>query len=157
MPGTILSGVALLATLGAQPAPQPSPTQEALYRALVARDSAPACADLAPLSSTLVDDLIFLAENAQQPAWVGVRAAECLLSDHQEAALPVIIGWMGRPDAKGFALLTIEKLDAMPLDRARTLAQAALTGPLAEAMRPRIARLTTPALAALAQPAPSQP
>ena len=156
MPGTVLTSVILLTALGADPAPKPSPSQEALYRALLVRDAGPTCAELVPLSPTLVDDLIFLAENAKQPAWVGVRAAECLLSDHQEAALPVIIGWMGRADAKGFALLTIDTLDKMPLDRARTLAQAALTGPLAESMRPRIARLSTPALAALAQPGPSQ-
>lgn len=153
MPVPTLSSLALIAALGVDPAPQPSATQEALYRALTVREGAPTCAALATLSPTLVEDLIFLTEHAKQPAWVGVRAAECLLAEHQEAAMPVLVGWMGRADAKGFALLTIEKLDAMPIDRAMSLAQAGLAGPMAEALRPRIARLAKPELAALAKPA----
>lgn len=152
MPTPTLSSLALIAALGADPAPSPSPSQEALYRALVVREGAPTCAALAPLSPTLVEDLVYLTENAKQPTWVGIRAAECLLTEHHEAALPVIIGWMGRSDAKGFALVAVEKLDRMPMDRAMAVAQAGLAGPLAETLRPRIARLPQAELAALATP-----
>ncbi len=152
MPTPTLSSLALIAALGADPAPSPSPSQEALYRALIVREGAPTCAELAPLSPTLVEDLVYLTENAKQPAWVGIRAAECLLTDHQEAALPVILGWMGRSDSKGFALVAVEKLDRMPLDRAKAVAQAGLAGPLAESLRPRIAKLPQAELAALATP-----
>lgn len=150
MPTNTLSSLALIAALGADPAPSPSPSQEALYRALVVREGAPTCAELAPLSPTLVADLVYLTENAKQPTWVGIRAAECLLTEHQEAALPVILGWMGRSDAKGFALVTVEKLDRMPIERAMAVAQAGLAGPLADTLRPRIARLPQAELAALA-------
>ena len=127
MPTPTLSSLALIAALGADPAPSPSPTQEALYRALVVREGAPTCAALAPLSPTLVEDLVYLTENAKQPTWVGIRAAECLLTEHQEAALPVIIGWMGRTDAKGFALVALEKPDRMPIDPAIDLAPVSST------------------------------
>ena len=46
MPTPTLSSLALIAALGADPAPSPSPTQEALYRALVVREGAPTCAQL---------------------------------------------------------------------------------------------------------------
>lgn len=152
MPTFTLSSLALIAALGSDPAPSPSPSQEALYRALIVREGAPTCAELAPLSPTLVEDLVYLTENAKQPTWVGIRAAECLLTEHQEAALPVILGWMARSDAKGFALVAVEKLDRMPIERAKAVAQAGLAGPLAETLRPRIARLPQAELAALATP-----
>jgi hypothetical protein len=142
-------------TLSLAAAPAPSPTQEALYKALLPRDGGPPCAELAALSPTLVEDLVFITENARQPAYVGVRAGACLLEDHAEAAQPVILGWLSRPEAKGFALLTVEHLDRLPLERARTFAEAGLKGPMAEVLRPRIARLSRPELAALAVPAPA--
>jgi hypothetical protein len=133
-------------------AAEPSETQMVLYRALSVRHLEQTCADLAKLSATPTEDLVWLAENAEQPSWVAIRAAECVLELYPEPASPSIRAWMQSPDHLGLALVTVPHLDALPVAVAQPILEAGLAGPLAEKVRPRAAKLHTPELRALAVP-----
>lgn len=136
-------------------AAEPSASQQALYTALSGRHLEQSCAQLTDLSATPQDDLVWLAENAEQPAWVAVRAAECVLELYAEPASPTIQRWMQSEATLGLAIVTTQHLDGLPLRQAKTLVQAGLSGPLAAQLRPRVERLTVPELRALAAaPAP---
>ena len=133
---------------------QPTAEQQAVYRALSARDQAPPCADLDKMSADPVATYLFIIDHAQQPPWAAMRAASCLMSLHAEQARPDIERWVVDPDTRGLAILAIDQLDTMPLDIATSIATKALTqGPDPEGMRKRISRATTPELRALADQA----
>ena len=132
--------------------PTPSESQMTVYRALSARHFEAGCESLKPLSSTLADDLVWLAENTHQPAWVAVRAADCVLALEPAAADAAARRWMGSADFKGLALVTVQHLDAMPLEQSTALVTVGLAGPLEETLRPRLSRLSTPQLKAMAVP-----
>lgn len=152
----------LLAQLAAAPAaaseapaaeavvPAPSETQQVLYRALTIRDPAPDCAELSLLSEDPVGDLSYIVAHADQPPWAAMRAAGCLLSEHHEAALPLIEGWLQSPQQKGLAILVATQLDSLPEPVALDLARRGLAGPHAASLRSRIARSERPAVQQLA-------
>jgi len=124
--------MATAATAEPGPAPVPTPSQTALYDALKIRDAAPPCASLKPMSKDLATDLIWLVDNASQPPWVGIRAAQCVIREHHEAKAATIQAWVTQPDRRGLAILTFGLLDELPAPQAKTLQEAALAGPLAE-------------------------
>jgi hypothetical protein len=124
--------MATAATAEPGPAPVPTPSQTALYDALKIRDAAPPCASLKPMSKDLATDLIWLVDNASQPPWVGIRAAQCVIREHHEAKAATIQGWVTQPDRRGLAILTFGLLDELPAPQAKTIQEAALAGPLAE-------------------------
>ncbi len=116
-----------------------SPVQQEMYHALSVRHPAPDCATISAMSEDPVTDLLYLVDNAILPAWVGMRAAGCLLSDHAEAAQPQILSWVQSEQTRGLAILTLGQLDALPQPMALQVAQAALSGPLVDTAQPRIA------------------
>lgn len=146
---TTLLLFAVAAGLAAEPAPL-TPSQQALYDALVARDGAPPCATVEALSPTPVADLTLLAEEVTRPGWVGLRAADCLITRHAEAVTPQLQRWMVSPDTKGLALLVVQKIDLLPAPTAQDLAIRGLAGPHAASLRPRLARAADPDLRRLA-------
>ena len=102
-----------------EPTVQPSSSQSALYDALKGRENPPSCESLAALSPQVADDLIWLMDNAHQPAWVGVRAAYCVLTQHAEAKISEIDTWVTDPNRRGLAILTIGFLSKMSESRPR--------------------------------------
>jgi len=131
--------------------PAPDAAAEAVYRALSIRDPAPTCEGVEALTETPVETLLFVVDNAQQPPWAGMRAAECLISRHAVAAQSSLTAWVSSPETKGLAILALNQLDTMPLEVSLTVARAALVGPDVESARTRIGRSTIPEIKALAE------
>jgi hypothetical protein len=124
--------------------------QEAMYKALSARDDGPSCEAVEGMSETPVEDLVWLTEFAEMPPWVGMRAATCLISGHAEEVADLLCHWVTDPELAGFGALVLGNLGLMPIELAVELARLALTeGPDPEAARERIARHDDPALQAL--------
>lgn len=144
----------LLALPGAALAdtPSPSDSQQALYKALAGRHFEAGCGSLSSLSTTLSGDLVWLAENTHQPAWVAIRAADCALALAPTEVDAAARRWLTSDAFKGLALVTVQHLDAMPVPQSTALVEAGLAGPLAAELRPRVARLATPELQALVAP-----
>lgn len=138
--------------LGVASAAEPSPSQLVLYKQLSARHMEQSCGELVESDEGAVADLVWLAENSEQPAWVAIRAADCVLE--LEPTSPAATRWVTTPALKGLAITTVQKLDRMPLAVSESVARAALSGPLSEALAPRIARLERPELRALVVKAP---
>ncbi len=139
---------ALAAPAGADPAP--SARQQALYDAFSARDAGPACSSLGPVDADLHADLMFLVEQAVQPPWVAVRAADCLLQLDPLGTQAAARRWVVAQDSRGLALLALAKLDSLPRPMAIDLAQTARRGALAADATPRIAKAQTAEIRAIA-------
>ncbi len=122
------------------PAVKPTESQSALYAALKTRDSAPTCESLKPLSEDLVNDLVWLVDNATQPPWVGIRAAQCVVRHHHTEKAELIQSWMTAPERRGLAILTMGMLDELPPELSLKLQAAALAGPLSEDAQKHIER-----------------
>ena len=147
---SLLIFVSTLASAG-EPAVKPSPTQSKLYAALKGRDEPPTCDTLAELSPTVADDLIWLMKHANQPAWVGVRAAYCVLTEHADEKASTIDTWVIDPERRGLAILTIGMLDKMPEAHAARIAAKALSGPLAADARKHLLESSDPEMNKLAE------
>ena len=135
----ILSLVASSSALAEPPAaerPQPTASQESIYRTLSVRDPVPGCETVEALSTTPVADLLFVVEHAAQPPWAAVRAAQCLVRRHSAEIQPQIEGWVSAEETRGLAWMTLSFLDSMPIEVAMPVAQAALAGPLRSEARP---------------------
>lgn len=132
-----------------------SPERAALVQALSPHDGAPPCADLGALSPDPATDLIWIASNVTTPPWVGMRAAECLVEGHANAARSTLLSWVTRPELKGFGMLVLGKLDSVDTSLALELATAALSGgPDPAGARRRLLKSAQPELRALAESAP---
>ncbi|MFT4979558.1 MAG: hypothetical protein ACI8S6_005469, partial [Myxococcota bacterium] len=105
--------------------------------------------DLEALSETPVQALTFIVENATQPPWAGVRAAECLTLRHAEEIQPLLLSWVQTPETRGLALMVFNHLDQLPSAVALPVARASLEGPLAQDARPRLQKLNDPDINAL--------
>ena len=127
----------------------PTDAQDAMYRALSIRDPAPACADIAALTTAPVEDLQVLVDEATQPPWVGMRAAAWLLDLYPEQSQPLMQAWVVDPDKRGLAILVTKKLDTLPLPVATEVVNTALAGPMADTLAPRIAKVDSEALRSL--------
>ena len=135
-----------------EPAVQkPSHSQSALYDALKGREDPPTCETLATLSPQLADDLIWLMDNANQPAWVGVRAAYCVLTQHADDKALEIDTWVTDPDRRGLAILTIGFLDKMSDKHVERIAAKALAGPHAADARKHLSESGNPKLMKLVE------
>ena len=146
--------VLLFALAASASAATPTESQAALYQALTARHLEQSCAELATLSPTPAEDLVWLAENTTQPSWVAIRAAACVVEDHAEPAAPALTRWVTSKATLGLALTTVPALDTLPVSVARPILEAGLAGPLADELRPRIQRLQTPELRSLVPSVP---
>ena len=109
-----------------------------VHRALSARDNAAPCEQVEALSTEPVQALLYIVDNATQPPWAGIRAAECLTTRHAEQIQPQLKQWVQTPGTKGFALIVFNNIDRVPEQIADTIIRAALAGPLAEDARPRL-------------------
>lgn len=142
---TILSracaGLALVA-LSAVPAMADDYTfsaeEQAVYDALLRRDGAPTCDELAGMTLDPVGTYRVMIEHAVMPPWVGVRAADCLVTEHSVAAREDLEAWVQDPELLGLALIALNGLDKMDHEVAMGVARAALEGPLAEQAGDRI-------------------
>ena len=137
--------------------PKPTAEQRALYDALKVRDAAPPCETLEPLSENVAADLVWLVDNAAQPPWVGIRAAQCVLSNHLEAQVEAIDSWVVHPDKRGLALLTLGLMDDIPEAAAVRFATLALDGPFAEDARSRLIDSVHPTVANMAKAPEAEP
>lgn len=149
----MLTALLLAGGLAAQAADTPAPTdtQRALYDVLKLRHApADLCDQLAAQTDDLARDVSFLLDHATQPAWVGTRAAGCLLDAAPTQGVALARTWMVREDRRGLAILTLNKLDALPEPAAVELAQLARRGVLGDDAVPRLRRLATPAVVAVA-------
>jgi len=120
-----------------------------MHRALSARDGAPPCEDIEALSEAPVEALLYIVDNATQPPWAGVRAAECLTQRHAAEAQPHIERWVQGADTRGFALVAFNNISAMPVEVALPIARAAINGPLAADARPRLEKVDNDEIQAL--------
>lgn len=135
----ILSGLAHASDPAEAKPAEPTASQEALYAALKPRDGSPDCASLSDHSEELATDLLWLVDNATQPPWVGVRAAQCVIKHHHTAQAERIKSWMTSPEKRGLAILAMGLLDELPKELSVELSAAALAGPLAEDAKKYIA------------------
>jgi len=124
--------------------------RDAVYKALIVRDAAPPCSELEAMTTTPAATFLYLVENASQPPWVGIRAAECLIQGHAQSIQPQLESWVSNSETKGLGYLALNHLDAMPIEVATSVATAALAGPEAEGARSRIQNAQTPEIRALA-------
>lgn len=138
--------------------PEPTAEQQAVYKALSARHESLSCTELDAMSTDPLGTYLYLIEHATQPAWVGMRAARCVMLNHAEAARPDLERWVVDADKRGLGLLLVSQIDELPLTMAKELAVKAMyEGPDPDGMRKRIARARTPEIAALAAPAATTP
>ena len=151
----IMTGVAQ--ALSPMPPPKPSTTQMALYTAMKVRDPVPACEVLAQMSEDIATDLIWLVDNVQQPPWVGIRAAHCVVRHHADTKTDTIAAWMTDPHKTGLGILTLGLLDELSEATAVRFATAALLGPSAERARQGVVDSIHPAVRALSNTATADP
>ena len=97
---------ASLADTPATERPDPSASQQQIYRALSVRDPVPTCETIEAMSATPVADLLFVVDHASQPPWVGMRAAQCLVKRHSPEIQPQLEDWVSQEATRGLALLT---------------------------------------------------
>ena len=86
------------------------------------------------------------------PAWVAMRAAECLVTRHATAVEPEMTSWMGDSQKKGLGFLALDHLDAMEPALATRIATAAMAGPYRDEASLRIARSHVESVRTLAIP-----
>lgn len=129
-----------------------SESQAAMVRALSARDGSPSCAELAELSTDPLSDHLYIVNNVSSPPWVGMRAAECVITQHPEAGAETMRAWVTTPELKGLGWLVLRNLDDMPRELALGLAQTAIAdGPDPAGARKRVKRAKTEEIRAVAE------
>ena len=122
----------------------------ALVRAFSAREQSSPCGTLDALTSDPVADLTWVVETVTTPPWVGMRAAECLITQHAEESRALLEIWVTHPEHKGLGWLVLDHLDALPQPMARDLALAAVSrGPDPAGARRRISRSKVPVVQAV--------
>ncbi len=146
----MITTLLLLSATSQAAEPVPTATQQTLYDALVKRHDPPTCDQLDSLSTDIVSDLAWLVDHATQPAWVGLRAAQCLLLAHPVESQAVYQRWLSTDGHRGLAILMTQKADQLPLEVATTLTRTALEGPERLEVQRRLADSDTPELRALA-------
>jgi len=112
-----------------------------VYRALSRRDGGLSCDEIEALTETPVTTLMYIVDNAKQPPWAPMRAAECLTLNHHAELQPHLQRWLTQPETTGLAIMVVNHLDDLPLETAQRLATISLEGPLAEELKTRINRL----------------
>ena len=117
---------------------EPTEGQREVIRLLGARDSGVDCAVVAELGQ---GGLVEIVEEIEQPPWVGMRAARCLVELHGEAegTEAVLVRWVSEERWKGLGYLVLNLLDELPEGVAVRVATAAVTvGPDPEGARERV-------------------
>ncbi len=121
--------------------PQDATRRDRLRRMLSIRDSAPPCEEVSKQSdSRLVSDLQWLMDHIRSPPWVGVRAAQCIIALHGDQEVKRISQWVQDESKPGLALVVIGALNDISPTTAASIAQAALSGPHAARVKPRLVK-----------------
>ena len=121
-----------------------------ILAALSQRKPEPRCQDVDKMSSNPVAIYSSIIETETEPTFAPMRAATCMISHHPREAEVEALKWVVDPSKASLTTLVLARLDTMPLDSAKKIAEAALGGPHTEIAKTRIARLRTPELKALA-------
>ncbi len=93
-------------------------------------------------------------EHVKTPPIVGMRSATCLLMFHAKDGEEDALKWVSDPEMAGLTTLVLGRLDSLPLEIAKNIANAALKGPHKDLAKTRIGRLRTKELKALAAAVP---
>ena len=121
--------------------PQDATRRDRLRRMLSMRDAAPPCEEVAQHSDTrLVSDLQWLMDHIRAPPWVGVRAAQCIIALHGDQEVKRISGWVQDESKPGLVLVVVGALNDISPPTATAIAQAALSGPHADRVAPRLVK-----------------
>jgi len=96
-------------------------------------------------------------DHIKAPPWVGVRAAQCIITLHAETEVKRIQGWMQDADKPGLTLLVLGSLNGVSAQTAQSIAQAALEGPHAAKVRPRLLKSMHPQVRALIDQTVTEP
>jgi hypothetical protein len=135
-------------TLGVQVGAAAPLDTGAVIRTLSSRDPV-ACAAV----DATVETWREVVRTAEGPPWVPMRAAQCLIERHAEAAQADLSAWVIDPEARGLGLLVLGQLDRLPAGLALDLARRALDqGPDPERARKRIATCVHAEVRALVTP-----
>ncbi len=134
-----------------QPAPKVDPAaHEPVVQALAIHKPEPRCQDVDQLVPDAVAAYRHVIANVKEPTWSPMRAATCLLTQHVREAEVDALQWVADPKAGSLVTVVLSRLDRMPLESAKKIAAAAMTGPHKESAKVQIARLRTPELRAMA-------
>lgn len=127
-----------------------SETRAAVARAVAMREPVVSCQDISGISPAPAEDLAWVVANVPAPPWAGVKAAECLVLHHADAAGPLFHAWVTDPELMGLGWVVLRHLDAMPQPLAVALARAAVDdGPDPAGARRRIRRSENVAVRAI--------
>ena len=118
--------------------------------ALSQRKPEPRCQDVEKMSSDPLAIYRSIIDTETDPMLAPMRAATCMISHHPREAEAEALKWVVDPNKASLTTLVLARLDTMPLESAKKIDEAALTGPHSEVAKTRIARLRTPELKALA-------
>ena len=118
--------------------PELSPAQHILLRQLSYRDGAPDCKELSNDNGQLKDDLLVMVNSVMQPPWVGMRAANCLITRFPLESIDTFKSWMQSEQTMGLAFLLGTQLSQLPYQIAIEVGRVGLSGPHAEGVRSRL-------------------
>ena len=103
------------------------------------RESQISCADLK--GEHLHKALIAIVESDDQPPWLPMRAAQCLIELYPKEAETSLISWMHDSKKKGLAFMIAGQCHKLPPKTQKKVIEAGLSGPFASDVRNRLIRL----------------
>lgn len=112
--------------------------QVRLIRQLSHRDGSGPCLDLTTGEERFQNDLHLIVEKVKQPAWVGMRAASCIIELYPSESVDVLEKWMISENTMGLAYLLSTKIEILPEAVALKIGKAGINGPHAEGVIMRI-------------------
>ena len=112
--------------------------QQQLVRQLSLRDGAPDCAELKNGNGQLQADLMVMVNTVKQPPWVGMRAANCLMTRFPLESKDTFKMWMSGEQTMGLAYLLGAQLSQLPDEVAVEVGRAGLSGPYSEGVKTRL-------------------
>ena len=132
------SFILIMALMAFANPPELSPAQDTLLRQLSYRDGAPDCKDLSNDNGQLKDDLLVMVNSVMQPPWVGMRAANCLITRFPLESVDTFKSWMQSEQTMGLAYLLGAQISQLPYQIAIEVGRVGLSGPHAEGVRSRL-------------------
>ena len=132
------SFILIMALMAFANPPELSLAQHTLLRQLSYRDGAPDCKDLSNDNGQLKDDLLVMVNSVMQPPWVGMRAANCLITRFPLESVDTFKSWMQSEQTMGLAYLLGAQISQLPYQIAIEVGRVGLSGPHAEGVRSRL-------------------
>ena len=112
--------------------------QTQLIRQLSHRDGSEPCQKLVTGDDRFRADLLMIVEHVEQPAWVGMRAASCIIELYPSKSVDVLEKWMTSENTMGLAYLLSTKIETLPEVVALRIGKAGVNGPHAQGVIKRI-------------------